>query len=207
VPADAHLALFVGRIDVQKGLTTLLRAAVRVAQRRPDWHLALAGDGPLLEELRRQAEAHPHIHWLGRREDVPSLLKSADVLVLPSLWEGMPNVVLEAMAARRPVIATSVEGTEDLVVPDRTGWLVAPRDDRALADALLDAAADPDRCRRFGEAGRARVEEEFAPSRVAEEYDRLWSGLLGFEVDRADLICHNGLDPTRTNSSDARTEG
>lgn len=200
VPADSHLALFVGRIDVQKGVDTLLRAAGRVAENRPDWHLALAGDGPLADDLRRQTEGQTYLHWLGRRDDVPGLLKAADVLVLPSLWEGMPNVVLEAMAARRPVIGTRVEGTEDLVVPDRTGWLVTPRDDHGLSDALLDAGADPDRCRRFGEAGRARVEAEYALNRVVSEYDRLWSGLLGLEVDGADLNWHNRPGPTRTNS-------
>ena len=68
------------------------------------------------------------VHWLGRSDEIPSLLKAADVLVLPSLWEGMPNVVLEAMAARRAVVATAVEGSEDLVTPGQTGWLVPPAD-------------------------------------------------------------------------------
>ena len=102
------------------------------------------------------------VHWLGRRDDVPGLLKSADVLVHASLWEGMPNAVLEAMAARRPVIGTAVEGTEDLVVPGQTGWLVPPRDAAALSRALIEAADSPERCRRYGEAGRLRVEQEFS---------------------------------------------
>ena len=158
VPDDAHLALCVGRLDPQKGLPDLLDAAERVIARRPDWHLALAGDGPdrdwLLGQLAERPALRDRVHWLGRRDDVPGLLKSADVLVLPSLWEGMPNVVLEAMAARRPVVGTAVEGTEDLVVPGRTGWLVPPRDPAALAQALDEAAEDPERCRRYGEAAR-----------------------------------------------------
>jgi starch synthase (maltosyl-transferring) len=109
------------------------------------------------------------------------LLHASDLLVLPSLWEGMPNVVLEAMAARRAVVATNVEGVGELVVPGETGWLVPPRDPPALALALAEAADDRDRRRRFGEAARARVEDGFTPSRTVDAYERLWAGLLGLE--------------------------
>ena len=184
VPLDAFLTLYVGRLDPQKGLNVLLEAAAKVAEARPDWHLALAGDGPEREALRFQNEANPALkkrtHWLGRRDDVPALLKAADLLVLPSLWEGMPNVVLEAMAARRAVVATKVEGSEDLVEPGRTGWLVPPGDPEALAVSLLEAAESPERLRLYGEAARDRVEANFTPGRVVEAYERLWSGVLGF---------------------------
>ena len=136
VPDDAHLTIYVGRLDVQKGLPDLLGAAERVIGERHNWHLALAGDGPSRDWLVGQLAERPllreNVHWLGRRDDVPGLLKAADVLVHASLWEGMPNAVLEAMAARRPVVGTAVEGTEDLVVPGQTGWLVPPNDVAAL---------------------------------------------------------------------------
>ncbi len=183
VPRDACLALYVGRFDPQKGLDVLLDAASEVARVRPDWHLGLAGDGPLRSALQTQAAGLPElagrVHWLGRRDDVPGLLKAADMLVLPSLWEGMPNVVLEAMAAGRPVVATHVEGTEDLVIPDATGWLVPPGQVAPLAKALLQAAHNPDQRRTFGQNGRRRVEAEFTPERVAAAYDRLWARVLG----------------------------
>jgi starch synthase (maltosyl-transferring) len=188
VPEGAFLALFVGRLDAQKGLSTLLDAAARVVESRPglDWHLALAGDGPERDRLRAGAAARPalagRVHWLGQSQDVPELLRAADLLVLPSLWEGMPNALLEAMAARRAAVATAVEGAEELVVPGRTGWLVPPADPGALAFALLDAASDPARLRRFGAEARARVEAEFAPSRTVLAYERLWAGVLGLEV-------------------------
>jgi glycosyltransferase involved in cell wall biosynthesis len=185
VPAGATLALFVGRLDVQKGVPILWPAAAQVIKADPRWHLLLAGDGPLGEEVRTIASHPPfagRVHPLGRRDDVPSLLKTADLLVLPSLWEGMPNVVLEAMAARRAVVATAVEGTEDLVVPGETGWLVPPADDEELARMLIQAASDRDRLRRFGEAGRARVEAHFTPRRVVDTYERLWAGILGYET-------------------------
>ncbi len=136
VPDEAHLALYVGRLDPQKGLPDLLKAAEKVVDRLPHWHLALAGDGPsrpwLLDRLGENSRLRQNIHWLGRRDDIPELLRSANVLVHASLWEGMPNVVLEAMAARLPVVGTAVEGTEDLVIPGQTGWLVpATRSRRA----------------------------------------------------------------------------
>jgi glycosyltransferase involved in cell wall biosynthesis len=183
VPDDAHLALCVGRLDPQKGLPDLLDAAERVIARRRDWHLALAGDGPerawLLQTIETRAALRDRVRWLGRRDDVPGLLKSADVLVLPSLWEGMPNAVLEAMAARRAVVGTAVEGTEDLVIPGQTGWLVPPRDSAALAQALDEAADHPDRCHRYGEAARSRVEQEFSIAAVVAAYERLWAAVLG----------------------------
>ena len=186
VPVGDHLALFIGRIDEQKGVSDLLEGAERVASSRPDWSLVIAGDGPDREFWEQEYQCFPHlpgrVRWLGRRDDVPALLKAADVLVLPSLWEGMPNVVLEAMAARRAVVASAVEGTEDLVVPGQTGWLFPPGNFGRLAKFLEEAATDPERLRRYGEAGRERVEAEFAPGRVVTAYDRLWSRLLGYEV-------------------------
>ena len=182
VPTHAVLTLYVGRLDPQKGLDTLLDAAAIVARACPDWHLALVGAGPIRAALEAKAASLPdlagRVHWLGRRGDVPGLLRGADLLVLPSRWEGMPNVVLEAMAAGRPVVATRVEGTEDLVVPGATGWLVPPDQVKPLAEALIAAAADPERRRAFGRAGLRRVEAEFAPERVVSAYDQLWAGVL-----------------------------
>ncbi len=186
VPDDAHLAIYVGRLDPQKGLPGLLDAAERVIRERRDWYLALAGDGPSRDWLVGQLSERPllreNVHWLGRRDDVPSLLKAADVLVHPSLWEGMPNVVLEAMAARRPVIGTTVEGTEDLVVAGQTGWLVPPGDVPALQGALVEAALSPQRCRSYGEAGRLRVEREFSLDATVAAYEELWAGILGLKL-------------------------
>lgn len=175
----------VGRLDLQKGVPDLLAAAERVIPQDPTWHLALAGDGPcrnwLLDQLSERPLLGGRVHWLGPRDDVPGLLKSANLLVLASLWEGMPNVVLEAMAASRPVVATAVEGTEELVLPGKTGWLVPPGDPQILSTALLDAARCPELCRLLGGNGRLRIESEFSLDRTVAAYEQLWSGLLGYK--------------------------
>lgn len=186
VPDEAHLAVWVSRLDPQKGLPDLLSAAERVIGQRPSWYLALAGDGSqrgwLLQQLAEHPQLQEKVRVLGRRDDIPGLLKSADILVHTSLWEGMPNVVLEAMAARRAIIGTAVEGTEDLVVPGQTGWLVPPREPSALSDALIQAADSPETCRRFGQAGRIRVEEYFSLATTVVAYERLWAGVLGLKL-------------------------
>jgi starch synthase (maltosyl-transferring) len=94
----------------------------------------------------------------------------------------MPNAVLEAMAAGRPVIGTSVEGTEDLVVPGHTGWLIPAQEPDALSRALIQAVDSPEACRRFGEAGRIRVERHFSLATTVVAYEQLWAGVLGFQL-------------------------
>jgi starch synthase (maltosyl-transferring) len=127
------------------------------------------------------------VHWLGVRDDIPALLKTADVLVQPSLWEGMPNAVLEAMAASRPVIGTAVEGTEDLVIPGQSGWLVPPGEVPSLVHALVEAADSPGCCRRYGVAGRRRVEQVFSLERTLGAYESLWARILGFQAPAAEF--------------------
>jgi glycosyltransferase involved in cell wall biosynthesis len=90
------------------------------------------------------------------------------------------------MAARLPVIGTAVEGTEDLVLPGRTGWLVPPHDPEVLTQALIEAADSPDCCRQYGEEGRLRVEREFSLETTLVAYERLWAGILGLQLPSRD---------------------
>lgn len=183
VSADDFLTLTVGRLDVQKGLPDLLDAVEEAAESVPRLRLAIVGDGPLRGWLESSVSARPALSGrvliVGRRDDVPAVMKAADLLVHASHWEGMPNVVLEAMAAGLPVVATAVEGTDELVVPGRTGWLVPSREPRALAEAIVAAAAG---FRGQGRAGRLRVEGEFSIPRMVARYEDLWSAVLGFET-------------------------
>lgn len=185
--ANDHVSLFIGRLDAQKGLPFLLDAAETVARQAPHWHLLMMGrEGSESDWFHTRVKESPilrkHLHWIGFRTDVPELLAACDELVLPSLWEGMPNVVLEAMAARRAVIGTDVEGTNELVVPGQTGWIVPPENAQALADAILEAISKPEQTRALGHAGRERVETHYTQTRTIEAYEKLWSGVLGIET-------------------------
>jgi starch synthase (maltosyl-transferring) len=134
----------------------------------------------LRERIAERPILKNRIHWLGMRNDIPNLLQTSNVLVLPSLWEGMPNVILEAMMASRPVVATSVEGTSELVTDGETGWLVPPGHSQELGAALLKAALSPLLCTAFGQKGHERVMSKFSIDQTVAAYDRLWSRLLGY---------------------------
>ena len=136
IEADARTLLFVGRLDPQKGIEVLLGALPQVTASVGDLHVLFAGDGPLRGRVEEFASANERVHVLGQRDDVANLMRAADCLVLPSLWEGMPNVVLEARAAALPVIASNVEGVEDALGGASSGRLVPPGDSTALADAI-----------------------------------------------------------------------
>ena len=118
IGAGRRAVTFVGRLEPQKGVDWLIEAAPRWLAELPDCDLLLVGEGPLrasLETAARTAGIAQRVHFVGWRPDVPEILAASGLLVLPSAWEGMPNVVLEAMASRRPVVATDVEGVRELL--------------------------------------------------------------------------------------------
>ncbi len=140
----------------------------------------IAGDGPLRERLEETAHGYDldgKVRFLGHRDDVPRLLAAADLLVLPSSYEGLPNVVLEAMRFRKPVVATAAPGTTEVVVDGETGLLVPIGDVIVMTRAIRDIVRDPALARRLGEAGRARAETHFGAdamvARFAELYEQL----------------------------------
>lgn len=166
--------LVVGRLVRQKGVDCLLDAMARL----PDpavVALTVVGDGPARPELEAQAARLglsgrvAFVGWRGR-DELPGLYQTADVFVLPSRDEGMPNVVLEAMACGLPVVATDIPGSRDLVVDGETGVLMAVDDTAALHAALAQLAADPQARQRMGTAGRQRVAEHFSWGAVAAAY-------------------------------------
>ena len=174
--SQRHVVLVAARLDPQKGHRHLLAAAARV----PDALFALAGDGPerpALERITDDLGLRDRVTFLGTRTDVAELLAVCDVFVLPSLYEGLPISVLEAMAARRPVVATAIGGTQEAVVDGESGLLVPPADPDSLAAAIRRLLDDPALRDRLASAGRARVEREFAvasmAARVTDLYDLL----------------------------------
>ncbi len=181
ISGPASLILTVGRLAEQKGHCFLLDAAAAVVRVRPEAHFLLAGEGELEPALREQARRMglaANIHFLGQREDVPWLLASADVFVLPSLWEGLSVALLEAMAAGCPVIATDVSGTDQAMVPGETGLVVPPADSGALTDALLGLLSDRDAARAMGRRARCRAAERFSARDQARRYLALYNQVL-----------------------------
>jgi glycosyltransferase involved in cell wall biosynthesis len=174
--AGGPIVLTVARLAPQKGLEYLLGAAAML----PEAIFVIAGDGPDRTTLVAQAETAglaDRVRFLGSRRDIPDLLAACDVFVLPSLIEGLPLSVLEAMAAARPVVATRVPGNDEAVVDGETGMLVPPRDPEALAHAIRSVLSNPERAAGFGSAGRARVIADFSTRRmvaaVGQQYEEL----------------------------------
>lgn len=181
LPTDAPVLLAVARLTEQKGHDALLAALPHVLARQPSLVCLVAGDGPLRDVLERQASDAGFgsaIRFLGERGDIPDLMAAADCLVLPSLFEGLPLSVLEAMAAGLPVVATRIGGTDEAVEDGRTGWLCEPGDAAALAQTLSVSLADRQALARAGEAGRARFEAMFRADRMAAETGALYRRLV-----------------------------
>lgn len=171
----------VARMEEQKGHVYLLQAFAEALRGR-EAELWLVGDGPLREELEalaRELGIAERVAFLGRRGDVPAVLARGDLVVLPSLWEGLPNAVIEAMAARRAVVATDVDGTPEVAIDGRTALLVPPRDPAALAAGMARLLDDAALRQRLGRAGRERVEREFALARMIEQTSQVYASLFG----------------------------
>ncbi len=187
-PGEA-LVVAVGRLVYKKGFRYLLEAAPQILRRHPRTRFAVGGGGELAAELRRQAEElgiAERVIFPGvlSHDQVLELVAAADLFVMPSIRDpggnidGLPIVVLEAMAAARPVVATDVAGLPLAVAHGETGLLVAEKDAAALAEAISQLLADGERRRRLGEAGRRRVEEELNWRAVATVHDRLYQKAL-----------------------------
>jgi glycosyltransferase involved in cell wall biosynthesis len=158
--------LFLGTFSVHKGLTYLLRAMAQVSRGYPEARLLLVGSGPLEDELKALVNdlgLVQKVIFAGRitYDQVPAFLAASDLLVLPSLNEGLPRVVLEAMAMGLPVVASRVGGIPELVRDGETGLLVPPRNEEALGKALVSLLADPASRRAMGNHARQHVQSEY----------------------------------------------
>jgi glycosyltransferase involved in cell wall biosynthesis len=182
VPADDLLVLSVGRLVYQKGHEFLIAAMPRVLERFPGAKAVICGDGILRSQLEAQVrEKHlqASVFLMGNRTDIGRFLRSADVFALPSRWEGLPVALLEAMGIGLPVVATHVEGVEEVVQNGVQGSLVAPGDPGALAAALVELLGSPDLRTRMGQAARARVGEAYTLDTMCRQYLTLMRQQLG----------------------------
>jgi glycosyltransferase involved in cell wall biosynthesis len=170
------------RLEAQKGHAVLLDALARVRAQNLEFVAVLAGEGSLRAELERRAHdagLGDRVRFAGQVEPIGPLLAAADACVLPSLWEGLPLSLLEALARARPVVASRVGGIPEVVEDGVHGRLVPPGDPAALAAALEEFHRRPDGARRMGLAGAARVEAEFTWPRVVEAFEELYDDVLG----------------------------
>jgi glycosyltransferase involved in cell wall biosynthesis len=172
--------LFVGRLDKQKGLDRFFRELPAIFRQLPEHDLLLVGDGPLRSSLARQArrlKMQRRIHFAGWQADIPPLMTAADLLLLPSRWEGMPNVVLEAMAAGKPVVATQAEGTVELLGLAALEQTVAVDDWAGFCARVVEIAMKQPLAQDLGRRNRARA-AQFSLQAVADRYQRLYETLL-----------------------------
>jgi len=178
----------VGHLSEVKGHTYLIEAAPKICKEFPDVKFVFAGSGPQRETLEKQVKnlnLSSNFHFLGVRRDIPELLNIIDIFVLPSLFEGLPNVILEAMASSKPVVASAVGGIPEAVQHQVTGLLVPPKDPDALADAILKMLADREWATNMGKEGRKRVEEFFSIENEVKKIQQVYDDLFEQKISIA----------------------
>lgn len=173
-PANGPVVTIVARLSAEKGVSYFLDGAAVLRARFPTATFVVVGDGPLRPDLEAQAArvrlADPAaVSFLGHRHDVARLMAQSDVVVLSSLREGCPMVLIEALALGKPVVATRVGGIPEIIEDGVTGLLVPPRDSRALAAAIERLLVDPALAAALAERGRRRVERTFDVTAMAEQ--------------------------------------
>ncbi len=178
IPMQAAVVGSVCRLVEQKGISDALRAFWQVSREVPEAHYVVVGEGPLRASLQAETEGYGlghRVHFLGWRDDARTLMTAFDALVIPSHWEGFGLVALEAMAVKLPVIATRVSALPEIVLNGQTGYLTAPGDNNALAQAMLDVFMYPTQAHALGEAGRQRLETEFSAERMIDHTFRVYT--------------------------------
>jgi glycosyltransferase involved in cell wall biosynthesis len=181
LPADRSVLVSVGRLTRQKGYPFLLGALASMASKERPLSL-IAGDGPDrmgLEARIKTLNLEQDVCLLGNRQDVPDLLAAADLFVLPSLWEGLPLALLEAMAAGLPAVVTAVGENPEVIEPDKSGILVPPADEAALAVALRRLVfLEPAERKRMGQAAREHFDRQYGIQRFVNDHESLYEELI-----------------------------
>jgi glycosyltransferase involved in cell wall biosynthesis len=188
LPENAKVIGMVARVTPAKDYATLIKAAAKVITEVPDAHFLIVGDYSESDLNRRHYEEvkrllaeqrlERHFTFTGHREDIGRLISTMDVFVLSTHTEGLPLVILEAMAHGKPVIATAVGGIPEIIVHEENGLLHAPQDDRALAGQILDLIGDGERATRLGNAGRQFVSSGFNERQFATRIRNLYLDML-----------------------------
>jgi len=181
ITSDVPVVGIVANLRSMKGHDTFLKAARMILNDVENARFLIVGGGPLegkLKALAFKLGVSPQTIFTGFRDDVPSLLATMDVFVLPSLWEGVPIAILEAMAMAKPVVATEVGGIPEIVVNGETGILVPPQNPKLLAEAIIALLQNRERAEAMGRAGRERVERCFTVERMVQQTEALYEELI-----------------------------
>ena len=179
IAEDEILVGGVGRLEPVKGFTYFVAMAQQLQTTEERLRFVLAGEGALTESLQRQAtDAGTAVDFLGLRHDVPALMAALDVLIVPSINEGMGRVILEAGAAETPVVASRVGGIPDVVDDGETGLLVQPRNPDALAAALLELIQSPERRQLMGATARAKIVPHYSLESMVQRIESIYEELL-----------------------------
>jgi glycosyltransferase involved in cell wall biosynthesis len=179
---DHHTVGVTAHLSPKKGQRHIIEATALLAQRRPDLRCVLIGEGAQraeLEALARSLGIADRVLFLGYRSDAADLMQALDIVVLPSVAkEGLGLALVEGGALGKPVIGSDMPGIDEVIVNGENGLLVPPGDPAALADAIESLLADPDLCRRMGEAGRLRAHQMFTLDRMVEDTEKLYYSML-----------------------------
>lgn len=182
IPDHMKVMVAAGRLSREKGHRSLVEALALLGDARPEWLLLICGEGPCREDLEKQARRLGVLErcwFLGFRQDIKEIFQAMDLLVLPSLTEGLPNVILEAFACGKPVVATNVGGVPEVVDEGVSGLLVPPGRADLLARAIEILLHDPDRRKKMGLAGCERVRRDFTFEAQAKKlqaiYHQVWA--------------------------------
>jgi glycosyltransferase involved in cell wall biosynthesis len=177
----------IGRFDKEKGHSILIKALKTVLPQEPDIRVYFFGEGPDEGRIKRMTEKEnlsEHIIFMGVAEDITVCISQMDIIVLPSLSEGLPNVLLEAMAEARPVVASRVGGVDEVVVDGETGILFEPGDVQSLAEAILKLIRNRQLAEDMGRAGRVRVLEKFSIKKTVKDTVRIYRNLLSEHIEK-----------------------
>jgi glycosyltransferase involved in cell wall biosynthesis len=180
--AGSTVVGMVARLDLQKGFEYLLRAARELCQMFPGLRIVIAGEGPdrsAIEEMIEQYGLQSSVVLAGQQSNMPAVYAAMDIFVLPSLNEGLPMTVLEAMAASKPVIATRVGAIPSVIQDGENGLLVAPKDPEGLRNAIASLLNDPERRRRLGDQAHAWVSQNYTSEGMAVKYREMYEEVLG----------------------------
>jgi glycosyltransferase involved in cell wall biosynthesis len=174
---DDPVLLVLGRLEPQKGHRFLLEAHAQIIREFPGARLVCVGEGALRQDLEQQSQQlrlQNNVRFVGLQSNVSEWLAMANISVLPSLFEGLPLVAIESLAAQRPMVATAVDGTPEVVVNERTGLTVPPGNAQELAEAILRLLREPELGHRLASAGRQWVLEHFSQEQQIQKTEELY---------------------------------